>query len=62
MSKRVADIIVETLRSAGVKHCYVALQEVLTAAAWGDGKRVDTHVLRGALASSAIASSAARGR
>jgi hypothetical protein len=45
MSKKIADIIVETLQSLGVKHCYVALQQVLPAAAWGDGKRVDTHVL-----------------
>jgi hypothetical protein len=45
MSKRVADIIVQTLQSAGVKCCYVALQETLSAAASGDGMRVDTHAL-----------------
>jgi hypothetical protein len=45
MSKKVADIIVKTLQSGDVKHCYVALQEVLPAAAWGDGKRVDTDLL-----------------
>jgi hypothetical protein len=44
MSKKVADIIVKTLQSGDVKHCYVALQEVLPAAAWGDGKRVDTDL------------------
>jgi hypothetical protein len=34
-----------TSSRSGVKHRYVALQEVLPAAACGDGKRVDTHVL-----------------
>jgi pyruvate dehydrogenase (quinone) len=55
MSKKVADIIVETLESAGVKHCYGVAGDTLnriahsiseSAIEWV-GVRHDAHCVRG---------------
>jgi hypothetical protein len=47
MGKLVADIIVETLQNAGVKHCYGVVGDTLNLIAWNDGQRHAVSDLHG---------------